>query len=64
MPIYEYRCPYCGKEFQLMRSMSQVDKPALCPKCGTKSQKLVSASASKTGSYLRPPARSAFRQKP
>jgi putative FmdB family regulatory protein len=64
MPVYEYYCPKCKKDFELMRSMSQVDEPALCPKCRTKSQKLVSASASKTGFYVRPPAKSAFRQKP
>ena len=64
MPIYEYYCSKCKKEFELMRPMSQVGKPVLCPKCGKKSQKLVSASASKTGSYVQPPARSAFRQKP
>jgi putative FmdB family regulatory protein len=64
MPVYEYYCPKCKEDFELMRSMSQVYEPALCPKCGKKSQRLVSASASKTGSYVRPPARSAFRQKP
>ncbi len=63
MPIYEYYCPYCMNEFELMRSMSEIDKPVLCPKCGTKCQKLVSAYASKTGSYVRPPERCAFRQK-
>ena len=43
MPIYEYECNKCGKNFELiLMSISQKAKPK-CPKCqGTKARKLVS----------------------
>jgi putative FmdB family regulatory protein len=34
MALYEYRCPECTDEFELMRSMSEADAPAECPECG------------------------------
>lgn len=55
MPIYEYLCTKCRTEFELRRSFSEVDKPARCPKCNSKAQKLVSGFASKTGSSIQPP---------
>ena len=33
MPIYEYVCPRCKTEFELMRPFNEADKPAKCPKC-------------------------------
>ncbi|MCB9746344.1 MAG: zinc ribbon domain-containing protein [Alphaproteobacteria bacterium] len=42
MPIYEYRCPDCGHEFEQMRSMSA---PPLteCPQCAQNNvRKLIS----------------------
>lgn len=62
MPIYEYLCPKCEKEFELMRPLSEADKPAFCPLCGTKAEKLVSVFASKSGFYLRAPEKPAFRK--
>jgi putative FmdB family regulatory protein len=35
MPVYEYYCPTCAKRFEALRSMSQSDAPATCPKCAT-----------------------------
>jgi hypothetical protein len=35
--------------------MSESNKPAKCPKCGSKAQKLVSGFASKTGDSIQPP---------
>jgi putative FmdB family regulatory protein len=64
MPIYEYYCPQCQTEFELMRPVSQVGKLAPCPSCGREGRKLVSACASKVGFYIRPPAKTAFRQRP
>jgi putative FmdB family regulatory protein len=41
MPIYEYRCDLCGKEFEEWQKFSDpvVDK---CPTCGGKSRRLIS----------------------
>ena len=55
MAVYEYFCPKCRKEFELMRPMSEAGKPAKCPKCGSKAERLVSVFGSKTGSYLQAP---------
>jgi putative FmdB family regulatory protein len=55
MAVYEYLCPKCRKEFELMRPMSEGDKPASCPKCGSKALKLISGVASKTGDSIQSP---------
>lgn len=55
MAVYEYLCPGCRTEFELMRPMSQAERPAICPGCGSNAQRLVSGFGSKTGSYLQPP---------
>ena len=52
MPIYEYLCINCKTEFELMRPFSEADKGAVCPKCNSAAQKLVSSFGSKTGSYV------------
>jgi putative FmdB family regulatory protein len=62
MPVYEYYCPKCCQEFELMRQINEVDKPAFCPDCGTEGRKLVSACASKVDFYIRPPAKPPFRK--
>ena len=62
MPIYEYLCPKCKTEFQLMRPFSEADKPAICPKCNSVAPKQITNFASKTGSYLQSPAKP-FRKK-
>ncbi len=43
MPIYEYQCERCGKEFEKCQKFSNpvVDK---CPTCGGKSRRLISQS--------------------
>ena len=33
MPVYEYRCPKCESEFELLVRMSETPK---CPNCGNK----------------------------
>jgi putative FmdB family regulatory protein len=43
MPIYEYQCPSCGHQFELMVKMSAPTPE--CPNCGgAEVKKLVSAS--------------------
>jgi putative FmdB family regulatory protein len=45
MPIYEYRCPDCGHQFENMQKFS--DPPVtVCPSCGAENvKKLISAPA-------------------
>ena len=52
MAVYEYLCPKCRKQFELIRPMSDSEKPAKCPKCGSKAQKLISSFGSKTGGSI------------
>ena len=62
MPIYEYRCPKCGADFELMRRMAEMNEPTQCPKCGAASERLISVFAAKEGFYIRAPAKPAFRK--
>jgi putative FmdB family regulatory protein len=50
--VYEYLCPKCRSQFELMRPMSEAEKPAICPKCGSETQKLVSGFSSKAGDSM------------
>ncbi len=52
MPIYEYCCPNCNHKFELLRSLSQANEHALCPKCQHSTKRIFSrfASFSKDGS--------------
>jgi len=62
MPTYEYFCPQCRQEFELMRPFSQAEAPAPCPKCGTPGEKLLSVFASKLDYYIKVPEKGAFRR--
>jgi putative FmdB family regulatory protein len=43
MPIYEYRCNACGKEFEKLVRRSTETKDVECPACGQrKAEKAVS----------------------
>jgi putative FmdB family regulatory protein len=33
MPTYEYVCSDCNTQFELRRSIKQIDEPAACPRC-------------------------------
>jgi putative FmdB family regulatory protein len=33
MPLYEYRCRKCGKQFELLRRMADADRDLVCPEC-------------------------------
>ncbi len=47
MPLYEYHCDSCGKEFEKMVRFSQIGKPQECPKChSNETKRLLSRIAS------------------
>ncbi len=33
MPLYEYRCQDCGRQFELLRRMSDDARELICPEC-------------------------------
>jgi len=44
MPLYEYRCSACGKEFEVIQKFS--DPPlSECPDCGSQVEKLISSTS-------------------
>lgn len=43
MPLYEYRCLKCQKDFEFLQKISEKPKTK-CPKCAGKLKKLVSES--------------------
>jgi putative FmdB family regulatory protein len=40
MPLYDYRCPTCGLEFEVSRPISRATEPALCPRDQTESERV------------------------
>lgn len=47
MPIYEYKCPACGCQFDELRKVDRRDEPAICPQetCAHEAVKQVSRSS-------------------
>ena len=45
MPIYEYRCPKCQHEFDMLRPFSQSDEATECPKCRQSAERKISATS-------------------
>jgi putative FmdB family regulatory protein len=43
MPLYEYKCPKCELEFELLRPYSKADNAAPCPKCKSKAKRAMSS---------------------
>ena len=54
MPLYEYYCQDCDKEFEALRSHSQADDPAPCPRCGKESPRLLSTFSFKSSTFTAP----------
>lgn len=42
MPIYEFECPTCGEEKDVMRTMAESNNPENCSVCGTTMTRLIS----------------------
>jgi putative FmdB family regulatory protein len=34
MPLYEYRCPGCGRRFEVLQRVGQGSVGVVCPDCG------------------------------
>ncbi len=51
MPIYDYRCDACGKTYDVLHKVREVEEDILCPSCGSgKHTRLISAPSIKMGS--------------
>jgi len=35
MPMYEYHCPVCGHEFEVLQRMGEGNEKVKCPNCDT-----------------------------
>jgi chaperonin GroES len=62
MPIYEYRCSKCGKDFELMRPFSQSNESALCPDCGAAGERMISVFASTVEFGIQVPAKQPLKE--
>lgn len=40
MPLYEYRCETCGREYESYRRLTEEKKDEACPACGGRAVKL------------------------
>ena len=54
MPVYEYFCPQCSRELEVLHPIRSASEQSDCPNCGAKAWRLASGFGSKTGSYLQP----------
>ncbi len=45
MPLYEYYCAPCSDQFEVLRPLSQVNTPAVCPSGHTTNNLVLSLSA-------------------
>jgi len=43
MPLYPFRCPECGLEFEVSRKMSAASEPASCPMDGAAGARIFTA---------------------
>ncbi len=64
MAVYEFRCSKCGHDFEVMRPMSESGKPAKCPKCGSRGERLISDFSSNQGSVVQGPTGAPLREPP
>jgi len=54
MPIYEYRCPECGNEFEAIRPVSRADDLIECKVCGRPATRQISNFSFKSDTFTSP----------
>lgn len=52
MPLYEYRCLACGKEFEKLVSFLDADADHLCPECSSNTTVRKVSTFASTGSSI------------
>ncbi len=50
MPLYEYKCEKCGEKFEMLVSLSKINDPIECIKCGSTETKRLFSSFSTSSS--------------
>ena len=45
MPIYEYHCNFCGKDFEKMQSINNEERVTECIHCGKEAERKVSVTS-------------------
>ena len=54
MPIYEYYCSKCAREYELIRPVSKSDDLAQCSECGQPGQRQLSNFAFRSNTFTAP----------
>ena len=54
MPIYEYYCSKCDRDFEVIRPVSQSDSQADCSECGEPAQRQLSNFAFRSNTFTAP----------
>ena len=54
MPIYEYYCASCKREFEVLRPASQSQESAECKTCGEPAQRQLSTFSFKSNTFTAP----------
>ena len=45
MPLYQYNCSKCKKEFEELKKLSDRDEPSQCPRCGNRAERVLAGFA-------------------
>ena len=54
MPVYEYYCAWCGRDFELIRPVSRSEEPAPCAECGEPGERQLSNFAFRSKTFTAP----------
>lgn len=54
MPIYEYYCAHCNREFEAIRPAPQADAPSPCKTCQQPGQRQLSTFSFKSSTFTAP----------